>query len=268
MDTKKTKKIIKRKLTGKGLILTILLFAIVGLLVFLFYKMPISHIKITGTTLLTDNEIIEVAEIKEYPEIFRLNKGKLKEQIESLELVDSVVIKRSIKGVLTIEIVENKIVFYNRNNNTLVLTNQDEVKDVNIPLGIPTLINYVPEIIYEKLIEGLNKVDNDVISLVSEIEYTPFKSGDIVIDDTRFLLRMNDGNQVYINVINIMQLNNYFKIFAGLDDTKEWRIYLDSSDAENIFSEEIIETEDVVEGEENEGELDEGELSSADASRD
>ena len=48
-----------------------------------------------------------------------------------------------------------------------------------------------------------------MIEMISEIEYSPSKSGEIIIDDTRFLLRMNDGNQVYINLININFYNLY-----------------------------------------------------------
>ena len=34
---------------------------------------------------------------------------------------------------------------------------------------------------------------------------------DKIVDDKRFLLRMNDGNIVYINTINIEKFNNYLE---------------------------------------------------------
>ena len=45
---------------------------------------------------------------------------------------------------------------------------------------------------------------------------------------------MNDGNTVYINLINIKNLNKYQSIYATLNDTLGV-IYLDSSSNENIY---------------------------------
>ena len=45
---------------------------------------------------------------------------------------------------------------------------------------------------------------------------------------------MNDGNTVYINLINIKNLNKYQSIYATLNNVAGI-IYLDSSSNENIY---------------------------------
>ena len=57
--------------------------------------------------------------------------------------------------------------------------------------------------------------------------------GDIIIDDTRFLLRMNDGNQVYINLINIDRLDTYPLIYTLF--TEKGILELDSDNSRVVF---------------------------------
>ena len=92
----------------------------------------------------------------------------------------------------------------------------------------------MPDKIYKKLIKSLQKVDTNVIALISEIEYSPSKSNDEIIDDTRFILRMNDSNTVYANLLNIKNLNHYKEIYSTLNNEKG-NLYLDSSNEENFY---------------------------------
>ena len=130
---------------------------------------------------------------------------------------------------------EAKPLFYNRNNNKLVLANKKEIESENL-YGVPTLINYVPDTYYIRFIEELGEIDTNVLSLISEIEYQPWTSNDVTIDDTRFFLRMSDGNHVYVNLINLSKLNNYIEIYASLEG-KSGTLYLDSSSDKISFSE-------------------------------
>ena len=218
------KKKIKRKLNIKALIVCILIIYLFCMLIYYFLSMPIKNIYITGTTNLSDNEIIHAAGIKNYPSIIKLNSGKMKKNIKKLNYVDDVKIKRNIFGKLTIDIKEANILFYNRNNNKLVLSNGKEIAEDN-SYGYASLINYVPKDIYKKLITSLDKIDDDILKSISEIEYSI---------STRFILRMNDGNTVYINLINIKNLNKYQSIYATLNNVAGI-IYLDSSSNENIY---------------------------------
>ena len=227
---------VKRKLNLKALIILLLIIYLIVMILYTFFTMPIKNIYISGTTLLTDNEIIEAAEIKDYPAIFGISKSKLEKKISNLELVDKVEIKKTLTGKLLIEIKEAIPLFYNRNTNKVVLSNKKEVDNNSKYLGIPTLINYVPTDILNDFIESLSEINSDIIKMINEIEYNPDISNDVVIDEYRFLLRMNDTNNVYVNIINMKRLNDYEEIFATIGDLRG-TVYLDSYNAENIIFE-------------------------------
>lgn len=230
------KRVKRRKLNWKAIILLLLIIYLIVMLFYTIFTMKIKNIYIIGTNLLTDNEIIETAGIKDYPAIFGTSTNKLKERISELELVDQVEIKKTLTGKLTIEITEATPLFYNRNTNKVGLSNMKEVESNSKYLGLPTLINYVPTDILNDFIESLKEIDTDIIKMINEIEYDPDISNDIVIDEYRFLLRMNDTNHVYVNIINMERLNDYEEIFATVGDIRG-TVYLDSYNADNIIFE-------------------------------
>ena len=231
----KVKRVKKRKLNWKRVLILLLILYLIAMLLYTFFTMPIKNIYIKGTNLLTDNDIIEVANLKDYPAIFKISKSKLKKEISSLELVEDVDIKKTITGKLTITITEARPLFFNRTTNKVVLSNNKEVENNNY-LGIPTLINRVPTDILSDFITALSEIDHDIIKMINEIEYDPNISNDITIDEYRFLLRMNDTNHVYVNIINMERLNDYKSVFATIGDLRG-TVYLDSYNADNIIFE-------------------------------
>ncbi|MGM9834525.1 MAG: cell division protein FtsQ/DivIB [Bacilli bacterium] len=231
----KTKKKKKIKIKATGIILILVIVAIIYLVINAVFSLPIKHIYITGTTYITDNEIITECGIKDYPSIYKLNLRKMKESILTNPLVKDVTIKRNLFGKLTIDINEEKVMFLNRSNNTLVISEDKEIPNTYSYTKIPTLINIVPDEIYKELISGLYKVDYDIVSSISEIEYSPSKNTEgEIIDDQRFYLRMNDGNAVIMNVVNIKRLNSYNTIFASVGNQKG-TMHLDSIFEESIY---------------------------------
>jgi cell division protein FtsQ len=232
MEEKSIKKVKQKRLNFKKLLILILILYVISYTGYYLFKMPIKNIVITGTTNLSDYEIIETAKIKNYPSIFKTSSKTLEKRLKKLDLVKDVGIKKNLKGILTINITENKLLFVNKSTNLLILANGKEIKNANY-MGVPTLINYVPSDLYEKLIEALGKVDNDIIYSISEIEYSQYLSStNEVIDNERFLLRMNDDNMVYVNINNINKLNKYKQIVSSLEN--KGILYLDSKDKENF----------------------------------
>ena len=229
-----TKKVKVKRFSFKRLIILLLVLYVVVYSLYYFFKMPIKNIYITGTKLVSDNDIITAAGIKNYPSIFKTTDGRIKKGLKQLPLVKDVHIKRNLLGKLTLEIEEYKILFYNLNNQKIILEDGREIEDDNAYLGVPTLINYVPDKIYKQLLKSLLKVDDDILASISEIEYSPSKSNEEVIDETRFILRMNDTNTVYANLINIKNLNHYEEIYSTLNNQKGY-LYLDSSNEENFY---------------------------------
>lgn len=219
---------VKRKIRYYNLFILFIILGVFFGCFWYFYQLPIKNIIITGTTFIKDHEIIEVTGIKNYPPIFHLNIKELKNNIKSLDYVKEVKIKRNFFGQITISIVEDVPLFYNRDQEKLILSSGKEVVTQKL-YGVPILVNYVPDEIYQRLLKEMNLTNLDVLKLISEIIYQPWKGEDgTMIDDTRFFLRMNDGNVVYVNLINFEKLNNYMTIYSTLGEAKG-TLQLDSS---------------------------------------
>lgn len=232
------KKQVKKKLNLKGLFVVLLTLYLLIMLFYYVFTMPIKTIVINGNNVLTEEDIINAAEISDYPSLFKTSYYSLKKKISSLDLVESVEIKKSLTGKLTINVVEEKVLFFNKSNDKYVLSNNKEIDMTKSLLGVPTLVNFTPSDIYENLIKRLSKIDSDVISCISEINYSPDIKNNITFDENRFLLRMNDGNSVYINIANFEKLNQYKKIWAAVQNTEETKMgvfYLDSSREDTIL---------------------------------
>lgn len=232
MEEKGIKKVKKKRLNFKRLLILVLILYVISYTGYYLFKMPIKNIVITGTNNLTDYEVITTAKIKDYPSIFKTSSKTLEKRLKKLDLVKDVEIKKNLKGILTINISENKLLFINKSTNLLVLENGKAIKNDNY-MGVSTLINYVPSDLYEELITALGKINNDILYSISEIEYSQYLSAaNEVIDNERFLLRMNDDNMVYININNITKLNKYKQIVSSLES--KGILYLDSKDNENF----------------------------------
>lgn len=229
MKTKKK----KRKLRISGLILILLIIYIIGMGGYYLFTMPIQRIIVTGNDKVTEHEIISAANINVETSVFKASSSSIKKKLNNIPLIDEVKIKKNIWGTITLMITENKLLFYNVLTGKLYLSDGSTIKEDNTYFGYPTLVNYVPNDVMEKFIEDFKQVDEEIISMISEIEYSPDKYNDIVIDNERFLLRMNDGNIVYINTPNIEKLNKYQTIFASVGSGGT--LYLDSSSKNYIF---------------------------------
>lgn len=229
---------VKKKLNIKKLLIFILFLYLVIFGGYNLFKMPIKNIIITGNNYLKDYEIIEIAGLKDYPSIFKLNAKSLKNKIKELPLVDDVTIKRDLKFRLKIDIKEAKIVLLNSTNNKLILSNGKNIDNTYNYTGVPTLINYTEGKILNKFSLNLGKLDEGILSLISEIEYSPTISEEgISIDEERFILYMNDGNTVYTNVERCNTLSHYREIYASLNN-KKGILNLDSGNTENfVFTE-------------------------------
>lgn len=226
------KRVKRRRINFKAVILLLLIVYLIVMLLYTFFTMPIKNIYIKNTTLLSDNDIIEVAGIKDYPSIFKLSSKKLEEKILSLELVEKVKVSKKLNGKLIIDIDEAVPLFYVRSTDKVVLSSKKHVNNNNKYLGIPALINKVPNDLLNKFIEAFKEVDLDILKMINEIEYNPNISDNVVIDDNRFLLRMNDTNIVYVNVLNMKRLNDYKEFFMLIGDNRGI-LYLDSYDSDN-----------------------------------
>lgn len=255
---KKTNQPIKRKklkLKLNVVFNALLILVIAGLLISYVLTLKIKNIKILGTTEIKDINIIEKINISDYPYIYKLNIKKSEKTLEEIPLIKDVKIKRNIFGKLTIEIEEEKILFFYKYNNKYITNSGNSITDEKEYYGYPTLINFTPDTVFESFVNGLNKIDYNIIKMINEIEYTPYKSADgTIIDNNHFTLKMNDTNTVMIDTVNIKNLNKYQTIIASPDmDSKHGIIYLDTINDDRIYikSYETIAAEQTTANEEN-----------------
>lgn len=204
----------------KFLIFLIILY-IIGFLIYQFFMMPINHIRILDTNYLSDQEILRKAKLDNYPSFILTTSSGIRKRIKSIALVKDVKVKRKWFYNIYLYVDEYKVLFYNRSLGQAVLESGKTIALDKIDC-LPQLINSVPDAVYNKLIEKMTEVDDDVLLKISEIEYKPNN-----VDDERFILSMNDGNYIYLTLYTFEKINTYKEILPTLEN-KKGILYLDS----------------------------------------
>lgn len=208
-NTKKIQKKIKRKRIKIRYGRILIAFVCLAFLLFLFslfLKLPIRNIYIVGNTHISDQEIIELAGIQNYPSIIKTRASDLQKRLKKDPRIISATIKKRKWKELHIEIVENNPLFYNQTTNQTIMSDFREIEEI---WDAPVLLNYVPDTIYETFKKKMQKIDLEVLNRVSEIMYQPSN-----VDEERFLFTMRDGNYVYLTLETFENINNYVSIYA------------------------------------------------------
>ncbi len=216
-------KVKKKKLKVKRIILCLLVIVFLCLSVNYLIKMPIKNIYILNNNILKDQEIINNAKIQNYPSFILTSSKAMKENILKNPYIKNVTIEKKLWGKVYITVEENRPLCVTEDTNELVLSNGIMVSNDRFLRDLPVLINDISSI-KESFAKGFSKVDNDTLSKISQIEYSP-----VAVDQERFLLYMNDGNLVYITLTKIEKLNKYTSIYQEMEG-KKGIIYLDSGD--------------------------------------
>jgi len=212
---------IKKKFNFKKFVFFIIFIFLLYMSISYLISIKTKNIIILNNNYYSDDDIIYTAEIEDYPKFILLNRNKIKDKLMKLDLIEDVIIKKKIGFKLEINVEEKKILYYIRSTNLYKLSDNNNY-DLNNVIGVPTLINYIPEDIEKSFVEKLSNVDSSILDMISEIEYSK-----TTYDDKRFLLYMNDGNMVYITVSKAELLNKYVEIIKKVDN-KKGILYLDS----------------------------------------
>lgn len=216
------KKRVKRKFNFIKFLKFILFILIICLIINYLFSIKTKNIIILNTEYYSDEIIIETAKLEKYPEFLKIKKQDIKNRLLKLELVEDVEIKKRLGFILELDIKEKKVLYVTRSTNKYKLSTYEDV-DNNNEYQVPVLINFVPEDIEKEFTEKLSKVDKNILSLVSEIEYSTTD-----YDDERFVLYMNDGNQVYVTNNRVELLNKYIDIMKKISSDKKGILYLDN----------------------------------------
>ena len=218
-ETKKIRvKVKKRKLKIKNIILFVLSIILITSFIYYILNIKIKNIYIVNNNIVSDKEIIEEANLTDYPPYLLNLSYFLEKNILNNPYIKEVnVIKKQFKVYIYITEYKMLAIYNNKillENNTLV----DNIYNVN---ELPIIINDIDTKVFS---DYFTKIDSNILLKISQIEYSPNE-----VDKERYLLYMNDGNSVYITLSKIDKLNKYSSIVSQMEG-KNGIIYLDSGD--------------------------------------
>lgn len=213
-------KVKKRRLKIKNILILLLILVMLYFGINYMLHIKIKNIYIINNNIVPDKDIINNAKLEEYPSFLLTTSKEIENNILKNNYIKEVSVTKKIVSKVYIEIEEYKtLCLY---NNEIILESGNKIENT-YNLILPVLLNDVSSI-YDDFINYFSKIDNGILSKISEIEYVPNE-----VDNQRFLLAMNDGNYVYITLTKITKLNKYNSIKDQLEG-KLGIIYLDSGD--------------------------------------
>ena len=214
----------KRKIKLLPCLIVLLVLGGLSFIVYFFLKLPILNLIVENTTYLNDDYILELAEVKDYPSFWLFSTSNMERKLENSPYISDAQVERKFFHILVFNIDENKPLFINNTNNTVVFSDKEEVSvsDRIDLFRIPRLINYVPDNKYQSFIKGMANIKKDILGKISDIEYQPND-----YDKDRFLLYMDDGNMVYLTLTKFDMINYYNDVLSQLENRKGI-LYLDN----------------------------------------
>ena len=218
-----------KKKKKRGLRIFILIFvafivflAIIFLLCAYVFKIGTRQIIVHNNNIISNDKIVELSNLDNSTNFLLVNKRSIKKSIKKEEIIKNVEIKKNVFFEIHLYIDEYKPLFYKDDNKKIVLDNKKEIdKQDYYNINIPTLVNYVPDKVYDKLIKKINESNYKVIEKISDIKYYPNN-----YDEERFILYMIDSNIVYINLPKFKSINDYDKMVEKFEG-KTGKLYLD-----------------------------------------
>ena len=210
-----------REIRYKRLVLFLLIVFVLVLILLKFLTLRITNIYVDGNVYFSDQEIIEMAKLSNYPSSFFTFSNRVKSNISKNQLIESAKVSKKSFTKIYINVVENRPLFYDQVNNKTVLK---DGSTVDKKYNIPSLSNTVSNDVYNEFLSQFSMINYDVFNNISEIEYTPNS-----VDSKLFLFTMNDGNYIYVNLDRFESVNKYFDMIVNFNNHKGI-LYLDSGE--------------------------------------
>lgn len=227
MAKSKKKNKVKRKLNKKRFFTFIIIFILLAIFTYKLFNTNIKNIYISGNEFYTDQEIIDIAKLQDYPNSISNLSITIKNRLEKNKYIySSKVTKKGFINKVYIEVQENYPLFYYQVEDKTILYNGDKVGE---KFTVPTVINQIPNTIYDEFLIKLKKVDKDILNRMSEIEYSPND-----VDEERFFIIMSDGNYIYLNLKKFLSINKYIDMIKSFEN-KKGILYLDSGGYFDVF---------------------------------
>ena len=193
------------------------------------FNTNIINIYISGNEYLTDQQIIDISKLSDYPSTINNLSFSIKKRLQkNIYISDAKVKKNIFLNKIYIKIEENYPLFYSQDDKKTILYNGEKIEKTE---NIMVVTNIIPQKLYDEFLNKLRKIDINILNRISELKYSPNE----VIEE-RFFLLMNDGNYVYITLDKFLTLNKYLDIVKSFNN-KKGILYLDSGEYFDIFDE-------------------------------
>ena len=238
---KKSQRKIARKKNRKILKISLLLFIIFGVLIFIFVSpvFNIRKIEVTGNEIISSDTIESLSGIKMNENIFRISKKNIKNRLKENPYINEVEISRKLPGTLELNIDERKVAYQVKVINSYVYldyqgyilevsskekkvpliegfsTNQDTILKANRLSGAD--IEYLKVLL--KIMENAQK--NDISKFISKI----------IIKDNEYILDLKEEKKtVYLgNAKDITIQMYYVKSIIDNEKDKEGKIFVNGN---------------------------------------
>lgn len=190
----KLKQARKKKANRRLIFYLSIFFFLISIIVYM--QSPLSDIKeinVSGNIHITDEDIVTQSGLTMNSNIWMIETEDIEKTILKNPIVDDVQVNRSLPWTVNIELVEHNIIGYVKEERTYipVLKNGvqlDSYGSSTFHGNSPVLIGFNESEILTKMASELNKLDQNIAKLISEIYWKPS-------DDNKYgiLLYMNDG---------------------------------------------------------------------------
>ena len=211
----------KRRIKFKALFIFIIFLFLFLTIIMGIFSRPITNIYIIGNKVLTDQEVIDIAKLSNYPSTLNNPSILIKRRLKNSDLIYDAKVKKKLFTKVYIEVKENIPLFYDSTSNKTILLDKTAIDN---SMDCAALINYVPDTIYDSFVDKMSELNDEVLQRISEIKYDPND-----VDSERFLFMMDDGNYAYITLSKLASINNYVSIIKNFDN-KKGVLYLDSGE--------------------------------------
>ncbi len=210
----------KKKFRVKRALLVVFILLVISLIIYIISLLKIKTFYVYNNNYLTDQEVLDILKLNKNSSFLLSNTLTEKAIISKNKRIKDVKIKKTLALEIKVYVTEYKILFYDAENKYSVLEGGEHIDYIDD--NSPVLVNKVEDKeIYKKFVNKMNKVDNTILDVISEIKYVP--NG---IDKERFLFSMNDGNYVYVTISKLTKINEYRSVIDSVED-KKGILYLD-----------------------------------------
>lgn len=216
-----TKRKKKRRLKIKNIIIILVVFVLLVGIFWYVLNIPIKNIYVNNNNLVSDDEILKLAGLYNYPSFILSNSKEIEKNIIVNNYIESVDIRKKFGSVVELDVVECKVLAISLDNR-VILSNGELVNNLYNYYDVPKFINEIPLDAIKMFVNKFVRVDSNILREISEIEYSPTS-----VDLERFILYMNDGNIVHVTLTKIEKFNKYNDIKDELNG-RNGTIYLDS----------------------------------------